>query len=207
MPGENKKKKQKTPLCLVRASLLSCICLSGCAKRNTFVEDECCKHFKELIDIKKIDKRAFWDFKFSFRLIRNQLFKYFSHFKDFSAIQVFLTERLLCWVKGLFLLSPACLDCRPGSITQHSLSSKDFLLLCLDCWPPVQLPNNNRAREETAKMPSSVRLLAFTENHLSLRIAFPRRDKGTYFLQIVSDPPKSWRWDHFYGFNLNVWDH
>ena len=53
------KKKQKTPLCLVRASLLSWICLSGCAKRDSVVEDGGCKHFKELIDIKKIDKRAF----------------------------------------------------------------------------------------------------------------------------------------------------
>ena len=128
----------------------------------------------------------FWDFKFSFWLIRNQLFKYFSHFKDFFAIQVFLTKRLLCWVKRLFLLSLACLDCRPRSITRHFLKfQRLFIALlspaCLDCWPPVQLPNSNRAREKTAKMPSSVRLLAFTENHLSLRIAFPRRDKGTFF--------------------------
>ena len=115
MPAGNKKRHAWcAPPCL-----LSCICLSGYAKRDTVVEDEGCKHVKELSDIKKTDKRAFWDFKFSFRLIRNQLLKYFSHFKDFSAIQVFLTERLLCWVKGLFLLSPACLDCWPRSITQQ----------------------------------------------------------------------------------------
>ena len=206
MPGKNW--KQKAPLCLVLASLLNCICLSGCAKRDTVVEDEGCKHFKELIDIKKIDKRAFWDFHFDLSEI-NFLSRIVSHSKDFSAIHVFLTERLLCWVKGLFPLSPACLD----SITQHFFKFQRLFiallsLACLDCWPPVQLPNNNNeAREETAKMPSSVRLLAFTENHLSLRIAFPRRDKGTFFLQIVPDPPKSRRWDHLYGFNLNVWDH
>ena len=65
MPGEKppcrlKIKKQKTPQWLVRASLLSCICLSGCAKIDSVVEDEDCKHVKELIDyIEKFDKRAF----------------------------------------------------------------------------------------------------------------------------------------------------
>ena len=87
MPGEKKhhhacwKLKQK-PQWLVRASLLSCICLSGCAKRDSVVEDEGCKHVKELIDIKKTDKWAFWDFLFDYQK---------------STFQVFFTfQRLFC---------------------------------------------------------------------------------------------------------------
>ena len=105
----------------------------------------------------------------------NFLSRIVSHSKDFSAIHVFLTERLLCWVKGLFLLSPACLD----SITQHFFKfQRLFIALlspaCLDCWPPVQITQQQQQGEggdsEDAKQCQITRLhreSSFSENCLS----------------------------------------
>ena len=71
----------------------------------------------------------FWDFKFSFWLIRNQLFKYFSHFKDFSAS---FSDRKIALLSKM-TLSPQ--SCPPWLLTTVQLpniflSFKHFLLLC-----------------------------------------------------------------------------